>query len=247
MFLEAVYMFASHISISFKTTVFFIIGYGVPFIIVLISVIIDNMFLNNKGYGTEVHCWISSYKNFNLSFIIPVSLVLAANIAIFSLDIHFLIDKMIKWQKNLRSNQKQEDSIRMLLINVRISIVLFGLPWLIGYFIIDSENTIAFSYMFTIINSSQGTLIFLIRCILPNKVRMLILQYLCCKKHDSKFERSSSKKPSTSTKSFTLTKSNSTYSSNTIGVDRQVKLTSVTENLYTTYITVRPKMHFSEN
>lgn len=48
---------------------------------------------------------------------------------------------------------------------------LLGLPWILGYFIIDNQATLIFSYLFTIINTSQGTIIFIFNCLISKSVR----------------------------------------------------------------------------
>lgn len=53
-----------------------------------------------------------------------------------------------------------------------------GIPWILGYFMLDTERTIIFSYIFTIINSSQGILIFIYHCVSTEKVRKEIMRIL---------------------------------------------------------------------
>lgn len=55
---------------------------------------------------------------------------------------------------------------------------LLGLPWVIGYLIIDTKRTLIFSYLFTIINSSQGTIVFIFHCLISKSVREELLKGL---------------------------------------------------------------------
>ena len=49
--------------------------------------------------------------------------------------------------------------------------------------IIDNRNTLIFSYLFTIINSSQGTIVFIFHCVLSKNVREELLKALHKKRH----------------------------------------------------------------
>ena len=75
---------------------------------------------------------------------------------------------------------------------------LLGLPWIAGYFILNTENTLIFSYIFTILNSSQGILIFLMTCIAMKSVREELFKRLCYNKFGLVSGSSSSKSHSTS-------------------------------------------------
>jgi hypothetical protein len=59
-----------------------------------------------------------------------------------------------------------------------VILTLLGLPWIIGYFMIDNQKTLIFSYLFTIINSSQGTIVFIFHCIVSKSVRDELLKVL---------------------------------------------------------------------
>ena len=52
---------------------------------------------------------------------------------------------------------------------------LLGIPWMYGYFILDTDKTLIFSY----INSSQGTILFCFHCIASKGVRNEIIKYVC--------------------------------------------------------------------
>lgn len=67
-------------------------------------------------------------------------------------------------------NNKQK-KIRSLLNFWCLISTLLGLPWILGYFIIDNQATLIFSYLFTIINTSQGTIIFIFNCLISTSVR----------------------------------------------------------------------------
>ena len=56
---------------------------------------------------------------------------------------------------------------------------LLGLPWIFGYFIGNTEYSHIFSYIFTIMNSSQGIIIFFMSCITTKCVREELYKYWC--------------------------------------------------------------------
>jgi len=56
---------------------------------------------------------------------------------------------------------------------------LLGLPWIVGYFILNTQNTLIFSYIFTILNSSQGIIIFSLNFIGNKSVREEFFKCMC--------------------------------------------------------------------
>jgi hypothetical protein len=76
-------------------------------------------------------------------------------------------------------------SFRSLLRFWCLILTLLGLPWILGFFIVDADKTIIFSYLFTIINSSQGAVIFFFHCIVSKSVRDELLKLL--RKQKSRF------------------------------------------------------------
>ena len=68
-------------------------------------------------------------------------------------------------------NKKKDEFYKSLLGFWCLILTLLGIPWIIGYFILDSRKTLVFSYIFTILNSSQGTIIFIFHCLLSKNVR----------------------------------------------------------------------------
>jgi hypothetical protein len=59
-----------------------------------------------------------------------------------------------------------------------IILTLLGLPWILGYAMLDTRKTLIFSYLFTIINSSQGTIVFIFHCIISSSVREELIKLL---------------------------------------------------------------------
>lgn len=57
---------------------------------------------------------------------------------------------------------------------------ILGLMWVSGVFLFQENPPVAVSYIFTIFNSLQGALVFIMHCLLSKQVR---IQYICVKLH----------------------------------------------------------------
>lgn len=57
---------------------------------------------------------------------------------------------------------------------------ILGLMWVSGVFLFQEDPPVAVSYIFTIFNSLQGALVFIMHCLLSKQVRT---QYICVKLH----------------------------------------------------------------
>jgi hypothetical protein len=77
---------------------------------------------------------------------------------------------------------------------------LLGIPWTFGYFILDTDETLIFSYIFTILNSSQGTILFFFHCIASKSVRDEIIKYICSTNNTTLILSRSNSKTNSSTK-----------------------------------------------
>lgn len=81
-------------------------------------------------------------------------------------------------KSQLNRNIKQKELFKSLFLFWCFLISLLGLPWIFGFFIVDTNRSLVFSYLFTIMNSSQGTIIFIFQCILSKNVRYELLKKL---------------------------------------------------------------------
>ena len=96
----------------------------------------------------------------------PILLILAFNAVIFTVVIAVIIKHTIK--RSIDHNRKT-DSIQ-LMINIISVFVLFGLTWIFGALTIMKAAQI-FQIVFTILNSFQGFLIFILFCVLKKEIR----------------------------------------------------------------------------
>ncbi|KAL4233864.1 hypothetical protein ACF0H5_008539 [Mactra antiquata] len=117
-----------------------------------------------SDYIREDFCWLSGDSGAIWSFIGPVLLVVASNIII----VIIVMCKMFGTASISKKTNKEKTKIAVR--NIIILTPTLGLSWIIGVFAVN-ENTIVFQYLFAILNSLQGLLIFIVHLVLNNKIR----------------------------------------------------------------------------
>uniref|UniRef100_A0A8C2C6G5 Adhesion G protein-coupled receptor E3-like n=1 Tax=Cyprinus carpio TaxID=7962 RepID=A0A8C2C6G5_CYPCA len=164
MFIEAVLLFICVKNLSqisskkravLSTGFLCVIGYVVALVVVCVSV-----GLVPEGYGSE-HCWIKMDKGFIWSFLGPVCVILVVNIFLMT----FIY---IKRKTSLNAEVSQIKQTKIMVFKTLAQCVVLGCPWILGFFINGSK---VLEIIFLILNSQQGTFIFLIYCVLNNKQR----------------------------------------------------------------------------
>ncbi|CAF1427574.1 unnamed protein product, partial [Didymodactylos carnosus] len=142
-----------------RVMVYYLYSYGVPLIIVMISSV---FFI--QGYGTTKYCWLAQDHGFIWAFGAPFLILIATNIV-------FFIISMCTICKHLE-NEKQAKRSRISLRDLATLSILFGLTWIFGLFFVH-KRTLLFAYIFTILNSFQGLLIFVFYCLLRPRIKKL--------------------------------------------------------------------------
>lgn len=164
MCLEGVQLFRM-VVLVFNTTVRHIYlaaaGYGVPAVIVAVSAIV-----NSKGYGTPRHCWLNVEDGLIWSFYGPVCVIINVNVLFFLITIWKLAEKFSSLNPDLNNLRK----IRTFTITAIAQLCVLGIMWVFGCFQFD-QGTLAMSYIFTILGSLQGVLMFILHCWLSKQVR----------------------------------------------------------------------------
>lgn len=141
-----------------------VIGYAIDFVIVGVSA-----GLVPDGYGSE-QCWIKQEKGFVWSFLGPVCFILAINTILF---ISIIISLNLTL-KNLNLDVSHMRQTKITVFKTLAQFVIFRCPWILGPFI-DSKVV---KILFLILNSQQGTFIFLVYCVLNNEVRQQYLKWM---------------------------------------------------------------------
>ncbi|XP_060710956.1 adhesion G protein-coupled receptor E4-like [Hemiscyllium ocellatum] len=156
----------------------YLLGYGVPAAIVVISAAVDH-----DGYGSPRHCWVSIKRGFIWSFLGPVCLIIVINTALYFTILLILKREVSKQDTKVSKLQ----NTRMLTFKAIAQVFILGCTWIFGLFQFQEQPGVM-TYLFTIINSFQGTFIFILLCMLNPKVRAAYSNYFNskCKAMDTK-------------------------------------------------------------
>lgn len=173
MLLEGVQLYRM-VVLVFNTTMrplhLYAVGYGVPLAMVLISAI-----SRPTGYGTDQYCWLSVDQGLIWSFFGPVCVVISLNVFFFSVTVWRLAQKFSSLNPDLTHLHK----IRAFTVTAIAQLCVLGLMWLSGVFLFN-EGALVAAYIFTILNSLQGALIFILNCLLSKQVREEYAKFLSC-------------------------------------------------------------------
>ncbi|KAL5497151.1 hypothetical protein EMCRGX_G013575 [Ephydatia muelleri] len=167
---EALLMFQKLVIVFVQITTRFIvilslICWVTPLVPVIIPLAIDRNLLIKRN-ASDGYCFISNVTVFFAAFLGPILLILAFNAVIFIVVIAVLIKHVIKRSSG---HSKKTHPIQ-LMANIISVIILFGLTWIFGALTIMRAAT-TFQIVFTLLNSFQGFLIFIIFCVLKKEIR----------------------------------------------------------------------------
>ncbi|XP_048054346.1 adhesion G protein-coupled receptor E3-like [Megalobrama amblycephala] len=179
MFIEAVLLFICVKNLSqisskkrevLSTGYLCVIGYTIALVVVAVSTAVVP-----EGYGSE-QCWIKIDKGFNWSFLGPVCVILVLNTILF-ISITIRLNSTLK---NLNAEVSQMKQTKIMTFKTLAQFVVLGCSWILGFFTNGSKEL---EIVFLILNSQQGTFIFLVYCVLNNEVRQQyrkLFRCLCC-------------------------------------------------------------------
>ncbi|XP_058639325.1 adhesion G protein-coupled receptor E3-like [Onychostoma macrolepis] len=152
-----------------------VIGYVVSLFVVAVSAVVDP-----EGYGSE-NCWIKMNTGFISKFLGPVCMILMSNMILFIKIIISLNSTL----KNLNAEVSQMKQTKIMVFKTLSQFVVLGCSWILGFFTNSSK---VLEIIFLILNSQQGTFIFLIYCVLNNEVRQQYRKFFryigCVKQQD---------------------------------------------------------------
>ncbi|XP_067886573.1 adhesion G protein-coupled receptor L3 isoform X1 [Heterodontus francisci] len=165
MFLEGVQLYIMLVEVfeseHSRRKYFYLVGYGVPALIVAVSAAVDY-----RSYGTATACWLRLDTYFIWSFIGPATLIIMLNVIFLGIALY----KMFHHTTVLKPESSCLDNIKSWVIGAIALLCLLGLTWAFGLMFIN-ESTVIMAYLFTIFNSLQGMFIFIFHCVLQKKVR----------------------------------------------------------------------------
>ncbi|EDO29167.1 predicted protein, partial [Nematostella vectensis] len=145
-----------------KMKYYYLLGWGAPLIIVIISAAI-----RFEHYGSEQACWISIKDGLIWAFVGPVLAIMAVNFVVMVMVIKVILASM------LDLTHLMTFLYRAGLKGMVVLLPLLGLTWVFGLMAVD-EKTIAFQYIFAILNSLQGLFIFAFHCIGNSEVCVIL-------------------------------------------------------------------------
>ncbi|XP_039973071.1 adhesion G protein-coupled receptor E3-like [Xiphias gladius] len=147
----------------------YLIGYGVPFVIVGISALVYS-----DGYGaTEAEvCWLSQERSFKWALTGPVITVLALNCILFCATLWSLRPTLT----NMKSDISQSKDTRLIVFKILAQFVILGCTWILGLY----QSNLFFKVLFIILNSQQGTFLYIVHCLLNKEVREEYMKWLTC-------------------------------------------------------------------
>ncbi|KAG7465115.1 hypothetical protein MATL_G00172740 [Megalops atlanticus] len=180
--LEAVHMYFALVKV-FNVYVpsymlkFSVLGWGVPLVIVSL-VLAGDKDAYGSGYhealdDSEPFCWLQADLVFYLSVVAYVLLVLICNSAVFGV--------VLVQIRNMQANKPAGIHSGMLHdLRGAVSLtLLLGLTW-IPAFLTWGPARVPLLYLFAILNSLQGFLIFVFHCLMKENVRKQWRVHLCC-------------------------------------------------------------------
>ncbi|RUS84480.1 hypothetical protein EGW08_007776, partial [Elysia chlorotica] len=161
---------------------YYLFGYGVPLVVVAVSAAVYH-----QGYGTDRHCWLTTDHYFVMSFVGPACAVVLFCLRMFCYDLFFVFLLQFLYSHHICSlSQCFYNAACVFMCGPYVNnynccfgawlkgavvlVVLLGLTWAFGLLYLD-QQTVAWAYVFTVLNSLQGMFIFLFHCLKNDKVQ----------------------------------------------------------------------------
>ncbi|CAK8689707.1 unnamed protein product [Clavelina lepadiformis] len=154
---------------------YYLIGYGVPAVIVGVSAAVDS-----NGYGSTQACWLKVDSGFIWSFVGPVCAVILCNLVFLSITIFKMYRHTISY-----TDASKVNSVKAAVRGASVLLCLLGITWAFGILWVWEQAPIM-AYLFCVFNAFQGLFIFVFHCLLQKKVRSeysrCIDRTWCCRK-----------------------------------------------------------------
>uniref|UniRef100_A0A3Q0SGN8 Si:ch211-241f5.3 n=1 Tax=Amphilophus citrinellus TaxID=61819 RepID=A0A3Q0SGN8_AMPCI len=144
-------------NVNFKMIYMMAGGYGVPALIVAIS-----LFANYQAYGTDRYCWLS--VGFIWNFFGPACAVIIINIFFFFITVWKLAQKFSSVNPDLDDIHK----IEAFTVNAVAQLFVLGNMWIFGRVLFEQNRT-AMSFL-TIFGSLEGVTLFIVYCLFSSQV-----------------------------------------------------------------------------
>ncbi|XP_037536700.1 adhesion G-protein coupled receptor D2 [Nematolebias whitei] len=174
MLVEGLLLWSKVVSVNIsedrRMKLYYIIGWGLPVLIVGITLAISA-----DKYKAEDHCWLSVKTDTIWAFVGPVIFILAVNAVVLCRVVMVTVSSAHRRAKMLSpssaSKMQTFDITWAVTRPVLILLPVLGLTWLCGLLV---HLSVAVAYVFIILNSFQGLYIFLVYAVYNSEVRNAI-------------------------------------------------------------------------
>ncbi|RMX42735.1 hypothetical protein pdam_00014150 [Pocillopora damicornis] len=166
MMVEGVYLYLFVVkvyNIGEKMHTYHVISWGFPIVMVGLSLSVAAGKDGIQSYTSDKCCWLSSTNNLIWIFVAFVALIEVFNILILIL--------VVKEMTTLAQPMVEDKRFRQIRLGIKtcaVMVPLLGVTWLFGLLLPLHK---AFAYIFTILNSTQGFLIFVLHCVRNRQIR----------------------------------------------------------------------------
>ncbi|XP_045880534.1 adhesion G-protein coupled receptor D1 isoform X1 [Meles meles] len=137
------------------------IGWGLPFLICVISV---SSAMNS--YGTIINCWLSITSGAIWAFVAPALCIIVVNVGIL-IAVTRVITRISADNYKIHGDPS---AFKLTVKAVAVLLPILGTSWVFGVLAVNNQ-ALAFQYIFAVLNSLQGFFIFLFHCLLNSEVR----------------------------------------------------------------------------
>ena len=120
-----------------KFHIYCVIGFGIPFIVVLTCVILELLDKINFGYGLNGICWIAKFTPRLATYILPMIVITFFNVAVLSYTIIMICKQSRKSKKLLKKSGGQDVSLARMAMKL---IILLGAIEMLGLIQIKSAT-----------------------------------------------------------------------------------------------------------
>ena len=146
---------------------YYLLGYIAPLLMVLFSLLVDTLFNNVTVYGSADFCWIKGNIHLILTFLAPVFCIVCVNIYFLSVAVWKI---HVHSRDALITHKSRTASLKLYVKGLFGLLFLLGATWSVGILSVTYPS-VTITYMFTILNSTQGFFIFIFNCIMNKKIR----------------------------------------------------------------------------
>jgi len=164
MLVEGIYLYLFVVkvyNINSNMKMYYVMSWGFPALMVAISLSIASGKDGMQSFVSEKYCWLSSDNNLIWIFVAFVVIIEAVNVLI--------LVRVIKEMTTMQlTGENHTQQIRLGVKACAVLIPLLGVTWLFGLL---SPLHKAFVYIFTILNSAQGFLIFVLHCLRNSQIK----------------------------------------------------------------------------